>query len=289
MPIHAIPRRNSDGSDEGNFFVEEDVYADEEFEREEEHARPKERKKPSPTLRLYGMPHEEAPVPAVEPTRRKGSSMSFRNNAPPKKERSFGLPQKKNGPGQNLPYMDEIARLLSLNDTLRIKIGALEGEVKDYRIVNRRQELAIQKMDKQQDDMPQVLHGLASELKGLRSIHAGCNARIANAEKSSQAHIDENIKLQNQVMKLNKILQARHLDDNEKQKKIIDKLRDDLESKDLMIEELRRRVKHLEAERKRDAREVRELKLQHLKDLRAVKEANDETLRTAITLRVIMR
>ncbi|KAJ3217961.1 hypothetical protein HDU67_006989 [Dinochytrium kinnereticum] len=160
---------------------------------------------------------------------------------------------------------EELTRVMQQLDGLKIKLLEAEKEIKTLKIVNRRQELAIQKMDKDHADMPRVMQQLTDELRGLRAAHNVCNSKIASAEKSSQAHIDENLKLHEQIHRLNSLLKAKHLEDHDSMQKTIDRLKVDQERKNLLIEELQKKAKQPLTERHRESKipKVKGLKSHH--------------------------
>ncbi|KAI8845415.1 hypothetical protein BC829DRAFT_419581 [Chytridium lagenaria] len=162
--------------------------------------------------RTSGIPRRKD-LPAEPPKLQKlPSNRSLHSNPvpptpPPPKKR----PKKPVNPGlAMLATMDELARLTQLVDTQKLKNSELERENKTLKIVNRRQELAIQKMDKDNADMPRIVQQLSEELRGLRIAHSHCSAKIANADRSSQMHIEENLRLHDQLQKLTAQLRAKH-------------------------------------------------------------------------------
>ncbi|KAJ3405075.1 hypothetical protein HDV05_006772 [Chytridiales sp. JEL 0842] len=170
---------------------------------------------------------------------------------------------------------EEVARLTSVVDSLKAKLREYEEERKTMKIVNKRQDLALQKMDKEQTSLPLLVQSLNNELKVVKSAHAGCAAKIAIAEKSSAEHIEETLRLQKEVSKLTQQLKSRHLDEMENMKVTISTLQDTLIVKDAKIEDLNRKLKNVENEKNWELRETKSKLSKLNKEFEDLKKQHD--------------
>ncbi|KAJ3099868.1 hypothetical protein HDU97_002697 [Phlyctochytrium planicorne] len=109
----------------------------------------------------------------------------------------------------------------------------------------------ISKLTTQLDGLKMKLAESEKEVKTLRiAAHSMCHSKMANLEKSSQAHIEENLKLHDQINKLNTLIKSRNLEDHEVMQKTIAKLREEDSRKAAQIDELERKLKIAKIERK---------------------------------------
>ncbi|KAJ3112436.1 hypothetical protein HDU96_004550 [Phlyctochytrium bullatum] len=101
-------------------------------------------------------------------------------------------------------------------------------------------------MDKENGELPRVVHQMTEELRALKvslirqglsskAAYNGCVAKLAHAEKTSIARIEENMRLHDQIGKLNTLLKSRNLDDSLALHKTIETLREENERKARLI------------------------------------------------------
>jgi hypothetical protein len=63
---------------------------------------------------------------------------------------------------------EEMAKLTSVIDSLKAKVKEYEDERKTMKIINKRQDMALQKMDKEQVELPRIVQRLNDELKVIK-------------------------------------------------------------------------------------------------------------------------
>ncbi|KAI9341653.1 hypothetical protein BDR26DRAFT_860035 [Obelidium mucronatum] len=171
------------------------------------------------------------------------------------------------------PDIDQVSKLLAVIDDLKLKLKERDEEVKTLKIVNRRQDLAINRTDKNQQDLPKILQHQSEELRTLKHTHATCASRISNAEKSSQEHIEETVQLREKLAKMTALVKSRFGEEGASKVHVeIEKLKKDVDEKEELVVELNKKIKYLENSNNMAVREVR------LKNAKLVKEVEDMKL-----------
>ncbi|KAJ3028808.1 UNVERIFIED_CONTAM: hypothetical protein HDU68_000849 [Siphonaria sp. JEL0065] len=173
------------------------------------------------------------------------------------------------------PDVDQVSKLAAVIDELKLKLRERDEEIKTLKIVNRRQDIAIHRTDKNQQDLPKLLQHQSEELRALKHTHSTCALRISNAEKSSQEYIEETIQLREKLAKMNLIVKNRFGEEGATKVQLeVEKIKKELEEKDETIgvtfgfvyndikkigklQELNKKIKYLENANNMAVREVR--------------------------------
>ncbi|ORY43354.1 hypothetical protein BCR33DRAFT_717582 [Rhizoclosmatium globosum] len=210
-------------------------------------------------------------LPALLPHQRKMESILHEIHHPPPSS------QKRAPSLVHRPDIDQVSKLAAVIDDLKSKLKERDDEVKTLKIVNRRQDLAITRTDKSHQDFPKLLQHANEELRALKFIHATCGARISNAEKSSQEHIEETIKLRAEISKLCHAAKGRTtgiIDTTSNED--MEKLKKELVEKDEAVLELNKKIKHLESTNHMVVREGRLKASKLTKELDECQKRNKE-------------
>ncbi|KAJ3061990.1 hypothetical protein HDU98_002140 [Podochytrium sp. JEL0797] len=179
------------------------------------------------------------------------------------------------------PDTNQFAKLSAVIDALKAQMREREEEIKTLKIVTRRQSIALKNTDKTQQDLPNQLHQHLEELRVLKHTHATCSARIAQAEKSSQLHMQESMQWREKVAKMTAAgavggAQTRG-EGGEKMQLELEMRRREGEEKDAAIADLTKKLKFLENNNNMAIREVRLKNTKLTKELEEVK-ANSKIL-----------
>ncbi|KAJ3362395.1 hypothetical protein HDU91_003452 [Kappamyces sp. JEL0680] len=89
----------------------------------------------------------------------------------------------------------EITRLISLNDEQKLYIQKLHSDMKTLKIVNTRQERALQSLDKDQMEFPKVFQTMSEELRIARSERQKALEKVLQLEKQAVAKAEDFHKL----------------------------------------------------------------------------------------------
>ncbi|KAJ3286086.1 Lebercilin [Borealophlyctis nickersoniae] len=224
----------------------------------------------STTLRLYGMGGSqtdlaglESGVPKTGPNKRtaRRSRPSLIPIAPTPTSGAAPAaggagPRIRPVPSNNVNF-EEMDRLIHIIDEQKLKIQELMEERKTLKIITQRQEKAIQRMDKDQGDLPRMVRTLTEEVRGLKIERERTRDRLAAAERSSQTQLDENIRLQTLVNQMSATLRHKGLERSEKLAETVEKLKAVVEKKNEIISDLERTIKHSQGAKSGELREAR--------------------------------
>ncbi|KAJ3090022.1 hypothetical protein HK102_004894 [Quaeritorhiza haematococci] len=190
-------------------------------------------------------------------------------------------------------HFEEMAKLVAVVDEQKAQIKKMTEELKTSKIVCQRQEKALQQMQKESDDLPMLIHSLSEEVRILKAERKSYQEKIAIAERNSQSNIEELVRLQETVTKLNGIIKSRtinvggmfgdhhdghaaiggeagdgenapfphglviSIEDYHRTSEELEKVKRELEGKDEEIKDHQRRTKHIENEKNMELRELR--------------------------------
>ncbi|KNC97533.1 uncharacterized protein SPPG_07008 [Spizellomyces punctatus DAOM BR117] len=151
---------------------------------------------------------------------------------------------------------DEIARLVGIIDEQKVQIAKLYEERRTMKIVNHRQDKAIQQMGKEQGDLPALVRSLNDELRVLKTERLRDKERLGHIERNAQAQVAENVRLQTLVHTMQATIKNRKLENSDKLKDEIERLRKDVVNRDHTIAELEKTLKHTQGAKSGDLREA---------------------------------
>ncbi|KAJ3207474.1 hypothetical protein HDU82_003696 [Entophlyctis luteolus] len=137
----------------------------------------------------------------------------------------------------SLSNIDQLAKLQTQVDSLKSLLKEKEEEIKTLKIVRPMQDIAIRNNDKTQVEIPRQYQYQTEELRVLKQTHSHCLQKISSAEKSSQEHIEETIRLKDTIAKMSVLIKSRLGDSGDAMQSEIERLRKELAEKDIIIQE----------------------------------------------------
>ncbi|KAI8613161.1 hypothetical protein BC830DRAFT_1170488 [Chytriomyces sp. MP71] len=223
-------------------------------------------------------------------TRQSGSAPSQMKSTKPKRDKlrlPATIPQPRPMPTSSSiairPDVDQKLRLATIIDELKLKLRDRDEEVKTLKIINRRQDIAIRHTDKSVNDLPRLYQQQTDELRALKHFHASCAGKVANAEKSSQEHIEEAVQLREKISKLNAAMRVKFGNASttleggpEKLLEELERLNSDCTAKSEVIVDLTKKLKHQDNTTNMMIREARGKCTKLTKEVEELKVVNNE-------------
>ncbi|TPX61417.1 hypothetical protein SpCBS45565_g07264 [Spizellomyces sp. 'palustris'] len=151
---------------------------------------------------------------------------------------------------------DEIARLVRIIDEQKVQIAKLCEERRTMKIVTQRQDKAIQQMGKEQGELPALVRSLNDELRVLKTERQRDKERLGHIERNAQAQVAENVRLHTLVHTMQAMIKNRKLENSNKLKDEVERLRKDVVTRDHTIAELEKTLKHTQGAKSGDLREA---------------------------------
>ncbi|KAJ3123221.1 Lebercilin [Nowakowskiella sp. JEL0407] len=163
-------------------------------------------------------------------------------------------------------------------DSQKVMIQKLKEENKTLKIINQRQERAIQKMDKDVNDLPQVIHDFNEQLRVVRSDRKAYLERIAILEKNAKNLMDENYFVKEKLGKAVTILRSKNLEGNDKLQETIEELNKAASQKDTLISDLKKQLEYSANNRNMEIRDFKSKISKLIKDNEQLKQSKEELL-----------
>lgn len=113
----------------------------------------------------------------------------------------------------------------------------------------------MSQFEKEQKDIPQLVHSLTEEIRILRLDRKNLQEKLQNAEKNTSGHMEEILRLQDDVGKLTTIIKSKNLYDAGKLQAEVNSLSTQLESSQQALKDSLRKEKHAENEKGMQVRE----------------------------------
>ncbi|RKO93617.1 hypothetical protein BDK51DRAFT_40742 [Blyttiomyces helicus] len=233
------------------------------------------------------------PLAAIRKRRSNQSKTGLKKSKAPPVPPPRGL-----NPVSEASRFEEIAKLVKIIDGQSHQIALMKEEAKSNNMASesdvlRRQERFMQRMEKEQTDLPRLVTSLTDEIRILKSERLKYIEKIALIERNAQMQVEENVRLQAANQSMMAILRAKKLENADQLSEEVERLKATLATRNASIAELERTIKNqagAKSVRLRDAKatvaqlskELEQLRIDHDVALHKIQERDKTVDRLSI-------